>query len=290
MDEPKPETNSPQSPLTIDQAFQRLLERSGKPYIARRRLDEAFLAGEAPLWGRLAHDEPWFLVKPDYYQSQQYFIEVREGPEGWKAKLDANTAQQGKSESRPGRVVGFKDIEWRTSAEKIDALCQPDTSAAAEAAKAVLEVQQHADEERQARIAAEAQATAERERAEAAEAAKAVLEVQQHADEERHARIAAEAQATAERERAEAATRSVRMKPGRKEQYDWALFQAQFYLILYDEDLPANAEININEKAGKLMLWGQNHPDIGPEKTPGDTAMRAGVKEWAPRWRVLGQR
>ena len=260
MDEPKPETSSPQSPLTIDQAFQRLLERSGKPYSARRRLDEAFLAGDAPLWGRLAPDEPWFLVKPDYYQSQQYFIEVHEGPEGWQAKLGASTAQQEESGESPwAQSLVSKTWNGGTSAEKIDALCQPSALTAA-------------DEPLPRRTIGERSGTPTRR----------------------------DRPALRGRGCKRLPSASVRKPPlvrfGRSGAVKRSMIgncsKLRIYLTLYDEDLPANADINISEEADKLMLWGQNHPDIGPEKElPGTPRfLRAGVTEWAPRWRVLGQK
>jgi hypothetical protein len=80
------------------------------------------------------------------------------------------------------------------------------------------------------------------------------------------------------------------IRRGPKGYEGWELFQSRFYLNLYDDDVPANASINIDQRAEELMLWGQNHPDIGEEKTPGGTAMREKVKQWARHWPLLKAR
>jgi hypothetical protein len=75
-----------------------------------------------------------------------------------------------------------------------------------------------------------------------------------------------------------------RTKRGPNGYYNWELFQARFYLNLYDDDVPANANINIEQN---LMLWGQNHPDIGEENTPKSTAMRKKIAQWGQLWPLL---
>jgi hypothetical protein len=79
-------------------------------------------------------------------------------------------------------------------------------------------------------------------------------------------------------------------KRGPKVEYNWDVFKARFWLFLYHDDEPAYADINVHKRAAQLMEWGQNHPEIGGEKTPGDTAMREKVREWKPLWRLLGDR
>ena len=78
-----------------------------------------------------------------------------------------------------------------------------------------------------------------------------------------------------------------RTKRGPNGYYNWELFQARFYLNLYDDDVPANANINIEQQATNLMLWGQNHPDIGEENTPKSTAMRKKIAQWGQLWPLL---
>jgi hypothetical protein len=77
------------------------------------------------------------------------------------------------------------------------------------------------------------------------------------------------------------------IRRGPKGYDDWELFKSRFYLNLYDADVPANANINIDQQAADLMLWGQNHPMIGAKRTPKASAMRAKISEWAPLWRIL---
>jgi hypothetical protein len=53
--------------------------------------------------------------------------------------------------------------------------------------------------------------------------------------------------------------------------------------MLYDDDVPAYAEINVDDYADKLMTWGKrNH-----EATPGRESMRLHIVEWTPLWRRL---
>jgi hypothetical protein len=77
-------------------------------------------------------------------------------------------------------------------------------------------------------------------------------------------------------------------KRGRKGKYDWELFKTRFYILLDDDDLPANGNINQERYANELLVWGQNHPMVGEKKTPAMSTMREKVAEWAPLWRVLG--
>jgi hypothetical protein len=73
-------------------------------------------------------------------------------------------------------------------------------------------------------------------------------------------------------------------KRGPKEKYDWELFKARFYLNLDDDDVPAHGNINFEQRAKDLREWGNEHPEIGEENTPSQSAMRAKVTEWAPLW------
>jgi hypothetical protein len=74
-------------------------------------------------------------------------------------------------------------------------------------------------------------------------------------------------------------------KRGPKEQFDWSLYQAKFFTILYDDDVDENDEINVDGRAGDLMEWGAAH--LGEDGTPGSSAMRAKVTEWVEIWRRL---
>jgi hypothetical protein len=71
----------------------------------------------------------------------------------------------------------------------------------------------------------------------------------------------------------------------------WELFKARFYVKLDIDGVRADAninDINIDQRVNDLMLWGQNHPEVGEEKTPGRTAMQGKVKEWLALWKLLG--
>jgi hypothetical protein len=67
--------------------------------------------------------------------------------------------------------------------------------------------------------------------------------------------------------------------------HDWELFKAKFYLLLYDDDVPAHGDINIQRYADRLMTWGRNN--FGEETTPEQASMRAKVAEWKPLWQRL---
>jgi hypothetical protein len=67
--------------------------------------------------------------------------------------------------------------------------------------------------------------------------------------------------------------------------YDWELYKAKFYLMLYDDDVLAYADVNVSDYADRLMTWGNNN--FGEKETPGPTAMRDHVAEWKPLWRRL---
>jgi hypothetical protein len=73
-------------------------------------------------------------------------------------------------------------------------------------------------------------------------------------------------------------------KRGRKP-YDWELFKTKFYLMLYDDDVSAYAEINAASYAKRLMDWGDKN--LGEEEIPGDTQMRDKIAEWKPLWKRL---
>jgi hypothetical protein len=72
-------------------------------------------------------------------------------------------------------------------------------------------------------------------------------------------------------------------KRGRKVEIDWKFYEIQFFLRLYDEDVPAGKDISVNHYAEELMTLG-THLSI---LTPGPTAMRAEVTKWAPKWREV---
>jgi hypothetical protein len=78
-------------------------------------------------------------------------------------------------------------------------------------------------------------------------------------------------------------------KRGPKGYDTWELFKARLYLDLYDEDVKAFDNIDIEERADQLMLWGQNHPHIGASKTPKQAAMRAKIAEWIQLWPLIRQ-
>jgi hypothetical protein len=78
-------------------------------------------------------------------------------------------------------------------------------------------------------------------------------------------------------------------KRGRKQYDTWAVFQGRFYLNLWNDDVPAHSRINLHAQAEKLKLWGQNHPEIGEKNTPGDTQMKAKIKEWLLLWPLIRQ-
>jgi hypothetical protein len=213
MAKPKPQVNPPQSSsendpaanpidqLTVDQAFQRLLEHFGKPNLACDHLDQAVRAGEVILWGREA-GASWFRTRPVYFK-QQLLIEADERPDGWHASIEVQAGKIG--------IKDFELYEWAFASSEIDALCMADRTDKSPAGA----------------------------------------------------------------------------KRGPKEKYDWELFKAQFYLFLYDDDVPPGADINIEQRANDLIEWGSEHPEIGEEKTPSTTRMREKVAEWTPLWKRL---
>jgi hypothetical protein len=95
--------------LTVDQAFQELLNRFGKPQKASGRLDRAFREGDATLCGRYANGE-WFPVSQDWF-AQHLIIKAREAPDGWHAEVDFTKG-----------VDRFAETEWAVSANEIEAL------------------------------------------------------------------------------------------------------------------------------------------------------------------------
>jgi hypothetical protein len=81
-------------------------------------------------------------------------------------------------------------------------------------------------------------------------------------------------------------------KRGPKGYDTWELFKVRFFLDLDNDDVPANASlalINVEERAARLMLWGQNHRKIGEKKTPRETQMKAKVKEWWRLWSLVNE-
>jgi hypothetical protein len=73
-------------------------------------------------------------------------------------------------------------------------------------------------------------------------------------------------------------------KRGRKRKYDWELFKARFFLLLYGDKLPADTDINQESYADELIVWGQNHPMVREENTPAISSMREKVAEWTRLW------
>jgi hypothetical protein len=65
----------------------------------------------------------------------------------------------------------------------------------------------------------------------------------------------------------------------------WELYKAKFYLLLYEDDVPVHANINVSNYAKRLMAWGYNN--FGEEETPEQASMRAKVAEWKPLWERL---
>jgi hypothetical protein len=86
------------------------------------------------------------------------------------------------------------------------------------------------------------------------------------------------------RNRGSSVDRPIRAKPGPKP-YDWDLYRAKFYLMLYDDDVPAHTDINASHYADRLMAWGHNN--FGDKETPEQTAMREKVAGWKPLWERL---
>jgi hypothetical protein len=76
---------------------------------------------------------------------------------------------------------------------------------------------------------------------------------------------------------------STHVRRGRKPHHDWELYKAKFYLMLYEDDVPAYADINVSDHADRLMTWGRNNFDKSPEQA----AMRGKVAEWKPLWQRL---
>jgi hypothetical protein len=70
---------------------------------------------------------------------------------------------------------------------------------------------------------------------------------------------------------------------GRKVQYDWPVFQAEFFGRLFFNDVGPHDEINIERTADDLMTWGLLH--LGADNTPQRTAMQEKIKEWIEIWR-----
>jgi hypothetical protein len=73
-------------------------------------------------------------------------------------------------------------------------------------------------------------------------------------------------------------------KRGRKVVYDWEVFKTQFFLCLYDDDVSADADINIESWAARLIEWGSTR--LGEKRTPQQSAMRAKISEWVPIWKA----
>jgi hypothetical protein len=71
----------------------------------------------------------------------------------------------------------------------------------------------------------------------------------------------------------------------RPKPYDWELYKAKFYLMLYDDDVSAHANINVQHYASQLMTWGRKN--LGGKETPKQAAMREKVAEWKPLWQRL---
>jgi hypothetical protein len=75
------------------------------------------------------------------------------------------------------------------------------------------------------------------------------------------------------------------IRRGRKP-FDWEIYKAKFYLMLYDDDVSVYGDINIRHYADRLITWGQNN--FGEEqKVPEDPTMRKKISEWLPMWRTV---
>ena len=74
-------------------------------------------------------------------------------------------------------------------------------------------------------------------------------------------------------------------KRGRKVVYDWEVFKARFFLYLDAEDVLADADINIELWATRLMDWGSTQ--LGEKHTPEQSAMRTKISEWVRIWKRL---
>jgi hypothetical protein len=73
---------------------------------------------------------------------------------------------------------------------------------------------------------------------------------------------------------------------GRKPHDSWKYFEVQFYLFLYDDDVSADGDINVEDYAHKLIDWGDRN--LGQKATPRQTMMRKRIaEEWVPFWRQL---
>jgi hypothetical protein len=71
-------------------------------------------------------------------------------------------------------------------------------------------------------------------------------------------------------------------KRGRKPFDDWELFKAKFYLLLYEDDVPAYGDINAHAYARRLVEWGGRN--LGEEATPDSNTVRNKIAEWKPLW------
>jgi len=77
---------------------------------------------------------------------------------------------------------------------------------------------------------------------------------------------------------------STQARRGRKFVYDWELYKAKFFLMLDNDDVPANDDIDVHHYADELRTWSSKN---GEEKIPDDSTMRAKITEWKPLWRRL---
>ena len=75
-------------------------------------------------------------------------------------------------------------------------------------------------------------------------------------------------------------------KRGRKEYSDEQLepFKIKFFLMLYENDVPAKATIVVDDYAKDLVDWGGR---AGLDKVPGRSKMITEIGKWLPLWLSL---